>query len=186
MRLRILTALAAATAIAACSNDNLLPLPSDSNKVDTVVLGALRSTSIETPSAYSVVNENSVRTDAPLGSLFDFLYDIDSLKGPAFYPAEVVGVVPPSSTNPGLKRMAVPFDSIKIADLNGYVNDSIVPVDSGNVFLVRSGTACASGIAQYGKLEILQVDTAAHTVTFQVLVDNNCGYRGLEPGYPKH
>ena len=39
---------------------------------------------------------------------------------------------------------------------------------------------------QYGKLEVLQIDTVAHTITFQHLVDQNCGYRGLEPGIPKH
>lgn len=186
MRLRLLSALTAAIAIAACNNDSLLPLPTDTNRQDTIVLGALRSSSIETPSAYSVINRAAVRTDAPFGASFDFLYDIDPVKGPAFYPAEVAGVVPKASTNPGLKRMSVPFDSIKIADLNGYVNDSIVPIDSGDVFLVRSGVACGSGLSLYGKIEVTKIDTAAHAVTFLAVMDITCGYRGLELGYPKH
>ena len=184
MRLRTLASLAAAALIAACSNSNLLPIASVANQVDTVTLGALRSTSVETPSAYSVVASSAVRTDLLVGPNFDFLYDIDSAKGPALYPAGVTGVLPKASTNPGLKRMSVAFDSIKIADLNGYVTDSILPVDTGDVFLVRSAITCAQGVPQYGKLEVTGIDTAAHEVTFKILVDNNCGYRGLLPGIP--
>ena len=186
MRHRTLAFLAAAAFVAACNNSNLLPIASVENQVETVTLGALRSTSVETPSAFSVVGPGAVRTDLLTGPSFDFLYDIDSVKGPAFYPAGVTGVLAKSSTNPGLKRMSVAFDSIKIADLNGYVTDSILPVDSGDVFLVRSLITCAQGVPQYGKLQVIGIDTAAHEVTFQVLVDNNCGYRGLQPGIPKN
>ena len=186
MRLRSLLAFAATVILAACSNDNLLPVAASPNAVLPVTLGALRSTSVQTPSAFSVFASGALRTDAALGSNFDFLYDIDPVLGPAFFPAEVVKVIPPSSTNPGLKRMNVPFDSIKVADLNGYTNDAFLTVDSGDVFLVRSGIVCSQGVPMYGKLVVTQVDTVAHEVTFNVLVDNNCGYRGLQPGFPKN
>lgn len=184
MRFRTLLAFATATLLAACSNSNLLPVASTPNDLVTVTLGALRSTPVGTPSGFSVVASGAVNTAGAGGGSFDFLYDIDPVQGPAFYPAEAAGVVPPSSTNPGLKRMHVPFDSIKVADLNGYVNDTLVTVDSGDVFLVRSAIVCGQGVPQYGKLEVLGIDTAAHEVTFKVIVDENCGYRGLLPGIP--
>jgi hypothetical protein len=186
MRLWPLTSLVAAGLLAACSNDNLLPVASAENLLDTVTMGALRSTSVETPSAFSVFLSGAFRTDVAGNPTPDFLYDIDSVRGPAFYPAEAAGIVPPASTNPGLKRMHVPFDSIKIADQNGYVNDSLVPIDSGAVFEVRSLITCGTGTPYYGKIEITSIDSAAHTVTFLARMNTNCGYRGLEPGIPKH
>jgi len=64
-----------------------------------------------------------------------------------------------------------------------------VPVDSGNVFIVRSRPSvnCAAiglSLPVYAKLEVLAVDTTARTVQFRVLVDRNCGYHGLQPGLP--
>jgi len=53
---------------------------------------------------------------------------------------------------------------------------------------VRSGaTTCATGItvSLYAKLEVLAVDSTARRVDFKILVDENCGYRGLEPGIPQ-
>jgi len=186
MRFRTLLALVAASLIAACANDSLLPVASNANTLKTITLGALRHSPVTTPSAFVVDPGSAVRTDGGLGGGFDFMYDIDPIAGPAFYPAEAAGVIPASSTNPGLKRMHVAFDSIKIADLNGYTNDSLLAVDSGDVFLVRSAISCSQGIPEYGKLEVLGIDTVAHEVTFQVITDNNCGYRGLEPGVPQH
>lgn len=186
MRPRTLLLLAtAAGLVAACNADNLKPIASVDNRVDTVTLGALRSTPLTTPSAYEMDIANAVRTDDPAtGSSFDFLYDIDSVVGPAFYPAEVAGILPHAATNPGIKRVAIPFDSITIADLNGYTTDSIVPIDTGEVFLIRSHVGCAQGVPFYGKLAVTAIDSVAHTVTFLVMVDANCGYRGLEPGIP--
>lgn len=185
MRPRTLFFAAAAVAIAACDNSAFNPIASVENEVDTITLGALRSTALTDPSAYSVTARLAVRTDQVIGPNFDFVYDIDSARGPAFYPAEVTGVLPKSATNPGLKRTATPFDSLTIADLNGYISDSLVPIDSGDVFLARSQITCAQGVPNYAKLEVLSIDAAAHTVTFRVLSDINCGFRGLKPGLPK-
>ena len=38
----------------------------------------------------------------------------------------------------------------------------------------------------YGKIEILAIDPVARSVTFRYLVNNNCGYLGLEPGLPRN
>ena len=36
-----------------------------------------------------------------------------------------------------------------------------------------------------GKFEILEIDAVARTVTIKTLVNENCGYIGLEPGLPE-
>ena len=186
MRSRTLLLLAAvAGLVAACSNNDPLLIASVPNLVDTVTLGALRHTPLTTPSAYEMDIANAIRTDDPLhGAAFDFLYDIDSVQGPAFYPAEVAGILPHAATNPGSKRVSTPFASITLADLNGYTTDSIVPIDTGEVFMIRSRVSCGQGVPFYGKLAVNSIDSVAHTVTFLVMVDVNCGFRGLKPGLP--
>jgi hypothetical protein len=187
MRLRtLLSALTLAAAIAACGDDDPRLDPTIENRVDTVTLGAIRSTSVTTPSAYNISSTQALRIDMlEFPSDVDFAYDIDPVQGPAFYPAEMVGLRAPSPTNPGMMPMDVSFDSIVIAKSNGYIRDQILPIDSGDVFLARSLVRCSSlGVPEYAKLEVLQVDSVAHTVTFRILANNNCGYRGLEPGLP--
>ena len=74
------------------------------------------------------------------------------------------------------------FDDIKLAPSNGYTTDSAVAVEIGQRWLVRSRVFCGLGVPQYAKLEILSFQDSS--VTFKVLADNNCGYKGLEPGLP--
>jgi hypothetical protein len=39
-------------------------------------------------------------------------------------------------------------------------------------------------VPAYGKLEILSFDADNRTISFRVLANLNCGYKGLEPGIP--
>jgi len=185
MRLRfaLLAGLALVATVAGCSNDDLAD-PAFENAIAVDTIGALRFTAVTVPSGFNVSARHPIRTD--LGGPFDFLYDLDSTGAPTFYPAEAAGVRAPSSANPGLLKSDLPFDSITVAPSNGYVLDSPIAVDSGDVFLMRSSISCSIGVPTYGKLEILQIDTVAHLIIFRHLIDGNCGYRGLEEGYPKH
>jgi hypothetical protein len=49
---------------------------------------------------------------------------------------------------------------------------------------VRSRVTCTIGVPKYAKLEIVGFDDVARTVSFRILIDDNCGFRGLEPGLP--
>jgi hypothetical protein len=51
---------------------------------------------------------------------------------------------------------------------------------------MRTGiNSCASlGVPLYGKLELLDIDTLAQTLTFRIVTNQNCGYRGLRLGIP--
>jgi hypothetical protein len=185
MRLRttLLTGLAALLAVAACGNDDL-PDAAIDNVVGVDTLGALRFTSVATRSGFNVAAGTAVPTHT--GARFEFLYDLDSAGAPVFIPAQAAGVLAPSSSNPGLQKVDVPFDSLTEAKSNGYIYDAPLAVDSGDVFLMRSYITCGIGVPYYGKLEVQQIDTVAHTIVVRFIVDQNCGYRGLEPGLPEH
>lgn len=174
----------AAVAMAGCSVDNLRPTASILNAVDTVTLGALDGSALTTPSAFSVANNTTVRTDQ--SSNFDFAYNIVSAQH-ELLPVQLLNLLTKSTTNPGFIRATVPFDSIFTAPLNGYVLDSAQVVAPGDVFVARSVILCSStGTASYGKIEILSIDDSARTVTFRVLADVNCGYHDLQPGIPNN
>jgi hypothetical protein len=86
---------------------------------------------------------------------------------------------------PGFIRDSSTYDNITLAPLNGYVTSDTVVVEVGARYIARSRVVCTvPNVPEYAKLEILSVDTLARVVTFKILADNNCGYRGLAPGVP--
>jgi hypothetical protein len=168
--------------VVACSPTNGLPAPSFTNVTDTVSLFALRGTAITLPSAYLLEAAQPVRTDQ--ATLLDFAFDFDSLGAPALFPTGAMNL----GSLSGLQRSSQPFDAITLAPTGGYVFDKPVALDTGTVVLVRSRpTQCAFGVflSLYAKLRVLGVDSTARRLDFEILVDQNCGYRGLEPGLPK-
>ncbi|MBA3658039.1 MAG: hypothetical protein H0W67_00390 [Gemmatimonadales bacterium] len=175
--------------VLACSDSTGLPDPSLTNVTDTVTLYALEGTPVTTPSAYSVPDNRAVRLDQT--SAFDFAYNThtlpDGTRRQLFLPLQTLGLAPGISAAPGLQRRSETFDAITTARSNGYITSDTIPFAVGDRFEIRSRivSPCTSlGVPQYGKLEVLGVDSTARTVTFQVLTDNNCGYRGLLPGLP--
>jgi hypothetical protein len=171
---------------AACSDANSLGDPTETNVVDTVTLGALQGTPISTPSGYNIT-AGPVRTDASVD--FEFAYNVRRLADGSFQrvllPRAALGLASTSTADPGLQQRTEPFDGIIRASSNGYVTDSAVPIEKGQRFVVRSRVICSAlGVPLYGKIEIL--DFKDSTVTFQTLVDGNCGYKDLVPGLPKN
>jgi hypothetical protein len=168
---------------AGCDDANSLPDPQLENFVDTLTLGALEGTPITTPSGFGIEG-GAVRTDQTVD--FEFAYNVRRLDDGSyqrvFLPRAAIGITG-TTANPGLQRREETFDNITRAPSNGYVSDSAVALAVGDRFVVRSRVICASlGVPKYGKLEILSFQDS--TVTFQVLVDNNCGYKDLLPGLP--
>ncbi len=151
---------------AACSNTTGLP--------------ALRGTAITLPSAYSMQDRLTVRTDTTVN--LDFAFDFDSVSKPTLLPTAALHLGRAS----GLQRTSTAFAAIKLAPFGGYVLDSAVTVDTGMVLYVvsRPVTCLIGSVPLYAKLHVLSVDTAARRLQFEILVDQNCGYRGLAPGLP--
>ena len=186
-RLRRIAAPAAALTglallVGGCSNTTALPAPAFTNVVDTVSLFALSDTNVQQPSAFDLLSAQRVRTDQT--TALDFAFNFDSTGRPALFPTGALHL----GLLSGLQQTTQAFDSVKLAPTGGYVFDQPMVVDAGTVVLVRSRpTTCLFGatVSQYAKLRILGVDSTARRVDFQILVDQNCGYRGLEPGLPK-
>lgn len=178
----IISILACAALLAACEDMNRLPDASVENTVDTITIGALE-TPLSTPSAYSVSESRTIRLEQ--GLAFDFAYDtVDGAS--RFYPAAALGAGG-GGTQAGFILSDQDFESLLSAPQNGYVTDEPVAATSGLVYAIRSRLVCGGlgGFPMYGKLEVLELDAAAGTITFQVLTNNNCGYRSLAPGVPE-
>jgi hypothetical protein len=170
---------------AACSNTTGLPAPTVSNVVDTSTLYALFGTPITAPSAYDLNSRfllhQLVRTDQ--SSSFDFAFNFDSLRRPVLLPTGALGL----GQSSGLQASSLAFTAVTTAPSDGWVLDKPLVVSPGSVATVRSRpTNCLFGVTVYlyAKLQVLTVDTTARTITFQILVDQDCGYHSLEPGTP--
>lgn len=177
--------LAAALAAAGCDDPNELPDATLPNVVDTALVNAVRGTPPSAPAGFDVVDSRPVRLDQTLS--FDFIFDLTDDLEPVFVPSDVLNLLPEGSVPPGFIPQTVAFGSITMAVQNGYSEGDTIRFAEGDVFMVRSRLTCSTygGLPLYGKLHILDVDSVARQVTFEHLVDLNCGYRGLEPGLPE-
>lgn len=166
-----------------CGSSPTLPA-FNANFENTVTVFAVRGTPLTTPSGYDVRNQAAIRLDFP--GTIDFVFDIDDGGRPVFLPARLLGQ-PPRSLDAGLKPTDLAFDDILEADLNGYVTQDTVHFAPGDRFFVRSAlfpNVCPLLFPFFGKIEILTVNAPERSVTFRALTDNNCGFRGLQPGIP--
>src|SRR5688500_17091224 len=107
----------AALVLAACGDPNELPDAQIANIVDTVTISALTGTPIRLPSAYSIADPVSVRTD--LSAQFDFAFDILASNGaPVFLPRSALGFPLEGGLQPGLQRREESFAEITEAVSN--------------------------------------------------------------------
>jgi hypothetical protein len=169
--------------VAACSDDNGLPDATLTNVERTDTLYSLIGTPVATPSGYALDGGRRIRTDQSDG--FDFAYNIEPGGRHVFIPRAAFGIDTVNSANPGFQARSESFDAIRSARSDGYVSDEVVPLALGERYVVRSRVTCSIGVPKYAKLEILSFDDVAGIVTFRILIDDNCGFRGLEPGLPK-
>ena len=169
-------------ALAACSDSNSLADPTEENTVEENTVGSLSDTPITTASAYSIAT-GPIRIDQ--SAEFDFAFDIegDAATGqPVLLPRAALGIASTGSADPGIQKSTEAFDNIEEAPSNGYITDAAVPVAVGDRLLVRSRVICSIGVPLYAKMEVLSIEDGS--IHFKVLADQNCGYRGLEPGFP--
>jgi hypothetical protein len=180
--IRRLLPLLALSAVAACSDNDNLPDPTDESFVDTVTVGSLTDTPITTASGFAV-GVGAIRTD--LTPDFDFAYDIqgDPATGTSvILPRAALGIESTNSAEPGIMRRSDAFDAIELAPSNGYVTEEAVPIALGERYIIRSRVVCGIGVPRSAKVEIIGLED--NSLVLKVLANTNCGYRGLEPGLP--
>jgi hypothetical protein len=167
----------------ACSDSNGLPDPTLTNVERSETLHALVGTPVGTPSAYALDGSRRVRTDLSVD--FDFAYNIEPDGRHVFIPRAALNIETGANVNPGFQLRSESFEAITEAPSNGYITDRVVPIALGERYVVRGRVTCTTiGVPKYAKLEVLSFDDVARIVTFRVLTDDNCGYKGLEPGLP--
>jgi hypothetical protein len=167
---------------AACSDSNGLADATIENIERTDTLWALVGTPVSTPSGYSVNGSQRVRTD--LSIEFDFAYNVQTGGEHIFLPRAALGIDTANAAKPGFLIRSESFDDITLAPSNGYITDVPVPIALGQRYVVRSRVTCAIGVPKYAKLEILSFDEVTRIVSFRIMVNDNCGFKSLEPGLP--
>jgi hypothetical protein len=183
LRSAALFAPAIVAVITACNASYTLPPATMAPDTGTVTLWALTGTDLSLPSAYSLEPWPPIVVRTDRSSAFDFAFDIqlDSLgdTSAVLLPRAAMGLY----ADGGLQISQEPFDSIKIAPTGGYQDSLPVPLQVGTVVLAASRSlTCNFGFVYpiYGKFLVTALDLTARSVTFSVLVDSNCGYRGLQ------
>lgn len=187
--MRALLFVAAVTLVgtAACDDPFALGPATIENRVDTLRLYAVNGTPLTRPSALLLATKATYRLGVDfLPYNFDFLYRIDPARGPELVPYAAVATTSGVTGRPGFIETGATFEAIAIAEQTGYVTDTAVVLTPGKVLYLRSGVpnGCFLLIPYYAKLEVLDFDAAERSVRFRMLVNNNCGYRGLAPGIP--
>jgi hypothetical protein len=167
--------------LAACADDDL-PEPNFQNAVETFTLGSLTSTPVTLPSAYSIPDNQVVRTDQSAG--FDFAY-VRVEGRDLLVPLDALGLGGRTS-NPGLQKITQSFDLMVDPPTDGYVTSDSIAVAVGDVIVARSRVACYLGVPQYAKLQVKSINSAAGTLTFDAVANVNCGYRSLALGLPRN
>jgi hypothetical protein len=155
--------------------------------VDTTSLFAIDGTPVGLASAYDIVvfPAGAVNTAHEVSG-FDFVFNITPGGQGVLLPT---GALPGLAKASGLQLTGQQFDSIRTAPGGGFMDSTAVNIQAGSVVIVRSRpTTCSYGptVYQYAKARILAVDTAARRMDMAILVNSNCGYRDLQPGFPAH
>lgn len=167
----------------ACSDTTGLPDATLNNIEREETLYALVGTPVATPSGYAIEGPRRVRTD--ISDDFDFAYNIEADGRHVLIPLAGLGIDTGVTVKPGLQEQAASFEAITVAPSNGYITNQPVLITQGGRYAVRGRITCLSlGVPKYAKLEILSFDATARSVTFRVLINDSCGYKGLEPGVP--
>lgn len=178
-------ALMAAAALTGCGSPlSLLPARIE-NREDTVTVWAASNTRLTLPSGYSIENRQRVRLDQV--SSFDFIYDVDAAGRSLILPLASVVSTGTVSGLPGLQETPTPYGDIKIAEQLNYITRDTLVTGAGKTYYARAtlSGSCQLGVPYYAKMEVLTIDAPTRSMTFRIVTNVNCGYRGLELGLPK-
>ena len=187
MRALLCAVLVGLVTTAACDDPFALGPATRDNVVDTLELFAVNGTPLDKPSALLLATKSRYRLGLDLIPFdFDFLYRLDASGKGELVPFAAIAASSNRAGRSGFQTTASSFGQITIAEQTGYTVDEPAPLELGTVLYLRSNlpNGCFLGIPYYAKMEVIGFDPVARSVSLQVLINNNCGFRGLEPGLP--
>jgi len=146
----------------------------------------LTGTPLAEPNALSFLG-GVTRATSSFG--FDVAFDIDSSGKVVVYPVRsVAGAAAGTPKRVGLQIVPGGFDALREAPLTGYDTVGTQRLSAGTALAVelRDPTACfsynlVSSQLLYGKLVIDSAFAGTRHIYGRVVIDPNCGYRGLVP-----
>ena len=172
-----LLALALCAASAACNDPFSLPPATQPPIEAPLTLFAMTGTPLSQPSAFDMLLQLVARTDRTAS--FDFAFDIQNDTTAVLLPRGALGLI----RDGGLQITTTPYDSLTLAPDANYEQGARLPVTAGTVVLAASRSqSCNFGFIRplYMKLKVTAIDLVARSITFQTLLDPNCGYRSLK------
>lgn len=185
-----IAALSTVLAVTACGGPT--EITANQNTIAaTVTVHALNDSPPILPSALVLVSSPAAIRMTP-DYQFDLAVDFDEAGVASLMPVDLVAspaVLAPSRVV-GLQKVTQSFDEITRAPTGGYVRRAALPIAVGDVGVIESlnHPYCANVffVTQniYAKFVVDAIDPTARSVRLRLVVDPNCGFRGLETGIP--
>ncbi len=196
---------AVAFAIGACSGPTQ-PIATSATVFDTGGLYALSDAPVSGPTAIATLVLLGGNLYGPLavravpGVDFNVAFDINGATAIAM-PTHAV-MFSPVFFGAIEEETTLPFDSMLTAPTVGYTDSLTLTLHPGSRFYVQSFTSNPACAAQqttarhyiYSKIIIDSINytpwdavtaPSGHTLYYRLVVDPNCGFLGLGPGFPK-
>lgn len=183
--------LCALAALAACGSDLTLPPATAPIAQQQIHLFALTETPVGTPSGYNMISLAEVQTFR--SNDFDFVFDIgiDSTFGLGTKGDTIAVLIPRGglgfNEDAGLQFTLISFDSVQVAPITGYEKTKPTRIRAGDVFIAASRPqTCNFGFVRprYAKGQVQSIDPVTRSAVILLVIDTNCGYRGLGVGIP--
>jgi hypothetical protein len=186
MRLLKTASIATFLAFTTACGDPLGLTASQRVETDALTLYAMTGTPSNYPSALHTPELAAVRADGVLN--YDIAFDIDAQGRVLLYPMELTASVLGETHPVGLQLAGVPWDSLTAAPRGGYVTDSVLVAEPGDVIAIEATVPRYCGypypMTMYSKLAIDEVDLVRRSIAVRLTVNPNCGFRSLLPGIP--
>ena len=184
----LLVAVAAVAAIVACGDVTAFKasIPNDER---SLTVYAMNGTSPSLPSAVSVRTGALVRIDPTWQ--FDLAFDMDDFGFVTVRSVKAVASELSSVNRVGFRLDSVhPYDEITVAPTSGFAYDTSVVLLGGRVLLIDVIDPSCQGRSFLGfniraKLKVDSIDIPKKSITFRMLRNPNCGFKGLTEGLPK-
>ena len=185
LRAGLLVFLVGSAGLVACGPDPFAPVATDSNVDVSIEVWALTGAPTSFPTVHLVAQRITARPDA--AASFDLAFDIDADGRLRVMP--VNQVVTPLSGNRriGIIRSSEVYNTIVEAPRDGWIFDSTLAVNVGQVFIVRVQTQyCASSTSPevYAKYMVDSIFPVERRIRLSGRVNPNCGFRSFLSGVP--
>ena len=188
LRISLLGLAAALVLVAGCGDSNpfqaQFPI-----ELDTYTLFALTGTPAAYPSGLDTYSRTVTRVDG--NANFDLAFDINADGNAIIYPVKLIVSAVTGDRVIGLKKVALPFDSITSAPKGTYQADSAVVLAAGESLVIEanrgsSGDVCYLNLSPniYSKLTVTSIDLVTRTIEVESVIDPNCGFRSFAIGLP--